>query len=125
MTETDNNKKQWVVLQSEIYPGEGRASGMWIGCTEFDSAEDAKRFIEDVIRSEWTTTITIPTDDDSFHEEMLADHKGYQSDPESIKWSSVYYSEDGEMAWTEIDDQTKLIEMVEKKPKGERMSTTC
>ena len=91
----------------------------------FDSLDEAKQFIEHVVREEWTTTITMPTEDDEFHEEMLADHKGYQSNPDSIKWSEVYYSEEGDMAWVEIGDTVKLIEAVEMKPKGERTSTTC
>lgn len=118
-------KEQWAVLQSEVYPGEGRASGIWAGVTIFDSLDEAKKFIEDVIRTEWTTTIAMPTETDPCHEEMLADHKGYQSNPESIKWSGCYYSEDGTLAWHERGDTVKLIEAVELRPNGERTSTTC
>lgn len=124
MDDVTNNKK-WAVLQSEVYPGQGHASGMWAGVTIFDSLNEAKAFIEEVIRTEWTTTIAMPTDTDPDYEEMLADHKGYQSDPESIKWSGCYYSADGTLAWHEIDNTVKLIEAVELKPNGERASTTC
>jgi hypothetical protein len=124
MDEVTKSKK-WAVLQSEVYPGEGRASGMWAGVTIFDSPDEAKKFIEDIIRTEWTTTIAMPTEADPDYEESLADHKGYQSDPNSIKWSGCYYSADGTLAWQEIGDTVKLIEAVELKPKGERTSTTC
>jgi hypothetical protein len=124
MVEKQENK-QWAVLQSEVAPGAGHASGMWAGVTIFDSLEEAKKFIEYVIRTEWTTTIAMPTDTDPCYEEMLADHKGYQSDPNSIRWSECYYSADGTLAWHEIGDAVKLIEAVELKPNGERASTTC
>lgn len=122
--EEKQENKQWAVLQSEVFPEEAPASRMWSGITIFDSLDEAIAFIEKIIRTEWTTTIYMPTDTDPDHEEMLADHKGYHSDPNSIKWSSCYYSKDGKLAWHEMDGNVKLIETVELKPKGER-TTTC
>jgi len=115
----------WAVIQSEVHPGDGYASGMWSGFTVFDNKSEAVEFVEDVIRDEWTTTITIPTEEDQYNEEMLADHKGY-CDCDSVKASDVYYSDDGTIAWSQMDDGVvKLIKAVPMKPKGERTNTLC
>lgn len=121
----DKEEQKWAVLQSEVYSAEcGFASGLCGGFTLFSTKGEAIAFIEHVIRDEWTTTITIPRDGDEFHEELLADHKGYQSDKESIKWSDVYYSEDGDEAWCQRDDTIWKIEAVPMKPMGKRTWTT-
>ena len=117
---SEENQK-WAVIQSEVYSAEdGNASGLCGGFTLFGTKDEAIAFIERVIRDEWTTTITIPGDGDEFHEELLADHKGYQSDESSVKWSDVYYSEDGDEAWYQHGDTIRKIEAVPLKPMGER-----
>lgn len=116
----DENHK-WAVIQSEVYSAEdGNASGICGGFTLFNTGDEALAFVEQVIRDEWTTTITIPTAEDPFHEELLVDHKGYQSDENSVKWSDVYYSEDGDVAWYQHGDTIRKIEAVPLKPMGER-----
>ena len=116
----DENHK-WAVIQSEVYSAEdGNASGICGGFTLLKTKEDALAFVEKVIRDEWTTTITIPTEEDQFHEELLADHKGYQSDEDSVKWSDVYYSEEGDMAWYQRGEVIRKIEAVPLRPMGER-----
>lgn len=117
---------KWAVIQAEVYsPEEGCASGICGGFSVFNTKEEAIEYIERVIRDEWTTTVTIPTDEDEFHEEQLADHKGYQSDRSSVKWSDVYYSEEGDLAWCQVGDTSKRIEAVPMKGNGERTWMTC
>ena len=120
-----NEDQKWAVIQSEVYSAEdGCASGLCGGFTLFCTKDEALAFVEHVIRDEWTTTITIPSDGDEFHEELLADHKGYQSDESSVKWSDVYYSEEGDEAWCQYGDTIRKIEAVPLKPMGETTWTT-
>lgn len=117
--------QKWAVIQSEVYSAEdGNASGLCGGFTIFGTKEEAIAFIDHVIRDEWTTTVTIPNEADPFHEELLADHKGYQSNWLSVKWSDVYYSEEGDEAWFQNGDTIRKIEAVPLKPMGERTWTT-
>lgn len=115
----DEQKEQWAVLQCETGYGDGNGDASAF-CTLFDDKDVALKFINDVIRNEWSTTVTIPTEEDEFHEEQLADHKGYCSPGDSIKWSDVYYAEDGSEAWYQRDGIIKKIGLVEVKTKGER-----
>lgn len=121
----EESADKWAVIQSEIYPGMGNGNGMWAGFTLFDGKESAIKFIEKVIREEWTTTIKIPTENDEFREELLADHRGYHSDAFSEKWSEVCYSEDGTLAWAEIGDRVVKIEAVKVIDEVERVVMSC
>ena len=114
-------KEQWAVLQCETGYGDGNGDA-WCGCTLFDGKDKALAYINHVIRDEWTTTITIPTEEDEFHEEKLADHKGYCSPDGSIKWSDVYYAADGSEAWYWRGGIIKKIGLAKVKPNGERFS---
>ena len=112
--------EQWAVMQAEVYPGEGCASGMWTGFTIFDTLEEAVARVEDIIRNEWTSTIGTDKDNKDI---MLADHRGYCWPEGSVKWSEVYYAEDGTEAWQELGDQVKYIKVKKVEPKGERNSS--
>lgn len=115
----EEQKTKWAVLQCETGYGDGNGDAS-VFCTIFDDRDAALKYINDVIRNEWTTTVTIPTEEDEFHEELLADNKGFASDEDSIKWSEVHYDEDGEVAWYQRDGIIKKIGLAEVKPKGER-----
>jgi len=117
--EQDEPKKQWAVLQCETGHGDGYGDAS-VFCTTFDDRDAALKYINDVIRNEWTTTVTIPTWEDDFHEELLADNKGYTSPDDSVKWADVHYDKDGEFAWYQRDGITKKIGLAEVKPNGER-----
>ena len=114
-----DEKKSWAVLQCETGYGDGNGDASAF-CTLFDDRDAALKYINDVIRNEWTATVTIPTEEDEFHEELLADHKGYTSPEDSVKWADVHYDEDGEFAWYQRDGIIKKIGLTEVKPNGER-----
>lgn len=115
----DDEKKKWAVLQCETGYGDGNGDASAF-CTIFDDRDKALKYINDVIRNEWTTTVTIPTEEDEFHEELLADNKGYTYPSDGIKWSDVYYAEDGSEAWYQRNGIVKKIGLTEVKPTGER-----
>lgn len=117
-------KQQWAVVQSEYWPGEAPSRTLFGSFAIFDTKEEAVAFIEKVIREEWTTEVEMPTEEDEYHQEPLADHRGYQSDEDSMKWSDVCYAEDGTEAWADGGaSSTKYIKAVPMRPKGERTST--
>ena len=116
-----DEKKSWAVLQCETGYGDGNGDASAF-CTLFDDRDAALKYINDVIRNEWTTTVTIPTDEDEFHEELLADNKGFTDPDDSIKWADVHYDEDGEFAWYQRDGIIKKIGLTQVKPNGERFS---
>ena len=57
--------------------------------------------LENTIRYDWTTEVELTNEKGEVWAVPLADLRGYQSDPQSVKWSEVYYSEDGKCAWVQ------------------------
>lgn len=104
---------KWLVLQAETCEGEG---GLWAAATEFSKRDDALEFVEHVIRDEWQAVVDCDT-----NPKNLADNKGYCFPAKSIRWSQVYYSEDGDEAWVQFDGGgSRWIKVVQKKQEGER-----
>lgn len=87
-------KEQWIVLEAETTDDEG---GLWSAATLFDSLDDAKLYVDNVIRTEWCTQVRMGD-----QMVLLADLKGYVY-PEGcrIKHSGIYYSDDGTEAWVD------------------------
>ena len=86
-------KERWLVLQAEDQEIDG---GIWLAATIFDSLDDAKAFVRKIIKEEWAPRTDITTPDGV---KNLADMPGYTYPQESVKWSKIYYDEDGMEAW--------------------------
>lgn len=109
---------KWLVIQAE---DQDRYGGIWMAVTEFCTVDDAKKFIENVIRNEWCPIMDITTPDGVRN---LADMPGYVYPKESIKWSKIYYSDDGMEAWySDPSEGTyRKISICKKGNEGERVS---
>ena len=84
----------WIVLQGEADNADG---GLWMSATPFADLDDAKKFVEQVVREEWGVRVPEQSEE-SVEEKNLADMKGYWIG-DSQKYSWAHYSEDGMEAW--------------------------
>lgn len=109
---------KWLVLQAEDQERDG---GIWMAVTQFDTLNEAKRFVESVIRNEWDPYFSTITTPDGVRK--LADMPGYTYPPESVKWSKIHYSEDRMEAWyaDRVENMYRKISIVKAKKEGDRV----
>lgn len=109
---------KWLVIQAE---DQDQYGGIWMAVAEFCTLDDAKKFVENVIRNEWYPMTDITTPDGVRN---LADMPGYVYPQESIKWSRMYYSDDGMEAWCSDPPEGiyRKISICKKGNEGERVS---
>lgn len=110
-----DEKEQWIVLQAETCQDEGQ---LWTAATIFDSFEEAKSYVNDIIRDEWNAKVQ-PEDSDGH--ESLADHPGYVFPSGCIKHSDIYYSEEGDEAWLTPEYGGYNIKICKIGKKGQRI----
>lgn len=91
----------WAVRQAYYYADESPMNAMLITENFFTDEESAIKELESIIRNEWTTEVERTNEMGERWAVPLADLRGYQSDTQSMKWSDVYYSEDGRCAWVQ------------------------
>lgn len=91
----------WAVRQAYYYADESPMNAMLITESFFTDEESAIKELESIIRNEWTTEVERTNEMGERWAVPLADLRGYQSDTQSMKWSDVYYSEDGRCAWVQ------------------------
>lgn len=110
---------KWCVLQSEFQYESNERDRLFGAVTVFDTKEEAIKFVEHVIRKEWYTDISVRSKETGEYDGEtvpLANCKGYHSDP-LIKYSEVYYSEDGMEAW--VHDEGRCCYRICAKPMNE------
>lgn len=109
--------EKWLVIQAEDQESDG---GIWTSVTEFSDLDEAKKFVENVIRNEWGTLSIITTSDGVRN---LADMPGYTYPIESVKWSKIHYSEDRMEAWyaDRVENVYIKISIVKAKKEGDRV----
>lgn len=95
------NIRYWAVRQAYYYADESPMNAMLVEESFSLDEESAVKELESIIRNDWTTEVEQTNDKGEVWAVPLADLRGYQSDPQSIKWSEVYYSKDGKCAWVQ------------------------
>lgn len=91
----------WAVRLAYYYADESPMNAILSEESLFPDEESAVKELENIIRYDWTTEVERTNEKGEVWAVPLADLRGYQSDPQSIKWSEVYYSEDGKCAWVQ------------------------
>ena len=91
----------WAVRQAYYYADESPMNAMLVEEGFFPDEESAIKELEGIIRNDWTTEVERTNERGETWAVPLADLRGYQSDSRSIRWSEVYYSEDGKCAWVQ------------------------
>lgn len=104
----------FIVTTAEWYRDQPPENNPYAHAVPFYTKDSALRYINDVIRRDWTTTIPVEGAGGLVdNEALLADHRGYHSDPNSIKRSDVYYAESGCEAWAHFDDRAYSLTLEE------------
>lgn len=94
------------------YKDESPRDALAIDVVLCDSKEDAVAKLNGIIRNDWTTEV-YENGDYEREPVPLADCRGKQADPDSVRYSDWYYAEDGTLAWAEDAGYAYRGEVVE------------